>query len=189
MALFTFLITLNFPEQLPVIHSEFTALPRSCECLDDIDTRLAALTIDATPRHVAALHREVLDVTCRDAARDRSTAALVDLIKVQNSVIERQNAQHILDQQVHGHLRTQLANRDMPHERRGAVLKHGYGALDAEALDALEAEAAEKRAEEEEKQRQKEQEREERQWQKDEAAIVKAMRAAEAAQRKLDRLE
>ena len=58
--------------------------------------------------------------------------------------------------------------------------------LDAEALDALEAEAAEKRAEEEEKQRQKGQEREERQWWKDEAAIAKAMRAAEAAQRKLD---
>ena len=138
---------------------------------------------------MAALRREVLDVTHWDAAQDRSTVALVDLIKVQNSVIERQNAQHILDQQVHGHLRTQLANRDMPRERCGAVLKHGYGALDAEALDALEAEAVEKRAEEEEKQRQKEQEREERQWQKDEAAIVKAMRAAEAAQRKLDRLE
>ena len=125
---------------------------------------------------MAALRREVLDVTCQDAAQDQSTAALVDLIKVQNLVIERQNAQHILNQQVHGHLRTQLANRDMPCEHRGAVLKHGYGALDAEA------EAAEKRAEEEEKQRQKEQEREERQQRKDEAAIAKATRAAEVAQ-------
>ena len=156
--------------------------------MDDIDTRLAALTLDVTPRCVAAPCREVLDVTCQDAAQDQSTSALVNIVKLQNQVIEKQNAQHVLDQQVHTHLKAQLANRDIPHECCGGVLKHGYGALDAETLDALEAEAAAKKAEEEEKQRQKEQEREERQHQKDEAAIAKAMRAAEAAQQKLDRL-
>ena len=68
-----------------------------------------------------------------------------------------------MDQQVHTHLKTQLANRDLPRECHGAVLKQGYGALDAEALDALEAEVAKKKAEEEEKQRQKQQERDEKQ--------------------------
>ena len=132
--------------------------------MDDIDTCLAALTLDVTPRHVAALHREVLGVAHWDAAQNQSTAALVNIIKLQNQVIKKQNAQHVLDQQVHTHLKAQLANRDIPHEHRGGVLKHGYGALDAEAetLDALEAEAAAKKAEEEERQRQKEQEREER---------------------------
>lgn len=155
--------------------------------MDDIDTCLAALTLDATPQHVAALCREVLGVTHQDAAQNQSTTALVNIIKLQNQVIKRQNAQHVLDQQVHTHLKAQLANRDIPHECRGGVLKHGHGALDAEAetLDALEAEAAVKKAEEE-RQRQKEQEREERQCRKDEAAIAEAMRAAEAAQRKLD---
>ena len=131
--------------------------------MDDINTHLAALTLDATPQCVVALHREVLDVTRQDAAQDRSTAALVDIIELQNQVIEKQNAQHVLDQQVHTHLKAQLANRDIPCECCGGVLKHGYGALDAETLDALEAEAAAKKAVEEEKQKQKEQKREERQ--------------------------
>ena len=105
-------------------------------------------------------------------------------------MIKKQNTQHVLDQQVHTHLKAQLANRDIPCECCGGVLKHGYGALDAEAetLDALEVEAAAKKAEEEERQRQKEQEREERRCQKDEAAIAEAMRAAEVAQQKLDQL-
>ena len=38
--------------------------------MDDIDTCLAALTLDVTPQHVVALCREVLDVTHWDAAQD-----------------------------------------------------------------------------------------------------------------------
>ena len=91
----------------------------------------------ATPHCVAALCRETIDATHRDAARDGSAVTLVNIIKLQNQVIERQNTWQILDQQVHTHLKTQLVNRDLPQECHGAVLKQGYGALDAEALDAL----------------------------------------------------
>ena len=45
--------------------------------MDDIDTPLAALTLDVTPRCVAAPCREVLDVTCQDAAQDQSTSAYI----------------------------------------------------------------------------------------------------------------
>ena len=50
-------------------------------------------------------------------------------------------------------------NRSHPQKCTGTALKLGYGALDAQALDALEVEAAGKIAEEEEKQRQKAQKR------------------------------
>lgn len=59
--------------------------------MDDIDTCLAALTLDVTPQHVAALCREVLGVTHQDAARNQSTTALVNIIKLQNQVIKRQH--------------------------------------------------------------------------------------------------
>lgn len=114
------------------------------ECLRGIDTRLALLTLDATLRRVAALRKEAIDTTRREVARDGSTATLVNIIQLQNRVIEKQNAQQIVDKQLHDHLKLQLANRDCPQERGGGALKHGYGALDAKALNALEAEAAEK---------------------------------------------
>ena len=62
------------------------------ECMRSIDAHLTTLTLDATPHHVAALHREAIDATCWDAACDRSTATLVNIIELQNQVIERQNA-------------------------------------------------------------------------------------------------
>ena len=77
------------------------------ECLKKIDTWLAALTIDATPHCVADLRKDALDATRQDAACDASTATLVNVIKVQNQVIERQHAHHILDNQLHSHLKTQ----------------------------------------------------------------------------------
>ena len=133
------------------------------ECLRGINTQLAMLTLDATPRHVAALRKEAINTTRCDAAHDGSTATLVNIIQLQNQVIEKQNTQQILDKQLHDHLKIQLANRDHPRECGGGALKHGHGALDAKALNALEAEEVEKKAEEEEKQRQKQQEKEERQ--------------------------
>lgn len=84
------------------------------ERMRSIDARLTTLTLDPTPRHVAALCREAIDATCQDAACDGTAATLVNIIKLQNKVIERQNAQHVLDQQVYTHLKTQLANRDLP---------------------------------------------------------------------------
>ena len=122
----------------------------------------------------------------REAACDGSTATLVNIIQLQNRVIEKQNAQQVLDKQLNDHLKVQLTNRDRPRERGGGALKHGYGALDAEALNALEMAAVEKKAQEEERQRQKQQEKEERQRRKDEAAAAKVARAEETAQRKLN---
>ena len=158
------------------------------KCLRGIDTQLALLTLDATPCCVAALHKEAINTMCREAAHDGSTATLVNIIQLQNRVIEKQNAQQVLDKQLNDHLKVQLTNRDHPQEHGGGALKHGYGALDAKALNALEMEAVEKKAQEEEKQRQKQQEKEERQCQKDEAAAVKVARAEETAQQKLNQL-
>ena len=121
------------------------------------------LTLDATPCCIADLCREAIDTTHHNAAQDGSIATLVNIIKLQNQVIGKQNTQQILDKQLHDHLKTQLANRSYPQECGGGALKQGYGALDAKALNDLEAEAAEKKAEEEGKQRKKQQEREERQ--------------------------
>ena len=95
------------------------------EHLRGINTRLALLTLDATPHHVAALHKEAINTTHCDAARDGSTATLVNIIQLQNWVIKKQNAQQILDKQLHDHLKIQLANRDHPWEHGGGVLSMG----------------------------------------------------------------
>ena len=81
------------------------------EHLKDINTQLAMLAIDATPCCIADLHKDVLEATHQDAAHDMSTATLVNIVKLQSQVIERQHAQHILDDQLHGHLKMQLANK------------------------------------------------------------------------------
>ena len=151
------------------------------EHLRGIDTCLAAITLDATPHCAADLQKEAIDATCCDAARDASTATLVNIIKLQTQVIERQNVQNIMDMQLHNHLKIQLANSSHPHKHTGTAPKHRYGALDAQALDALEVEAAGKMAKEGEKQRQKAQKKAERQHQKDVATAAKTARAAETA--------
>ena len=69
------------------------------------------LAIDATPHHVVDLRKDVLEATRRDAACNMSTATLVNIVKLQSQVIKRQHTQHILDDQLHGHLKMQLANK------------------------------------------------------------------------------
>ena len=54
------------------------------ECLMGINTQLAMLTLDATPCHIAALRKEAINTTRRDAAHDGSTATLVNIIQLQN---------------------------------------------------------------------------------------------------------
>ena len=81
------------------------------EHLKDINTWLAMLAIDATPHFVADLHKDVLEATCQDAACNMSTATLVNIVKLQSQVIKRQYTQHILDDQLYGHLKMQLANK------------------------------------------------------------------------------
>ena len=85
------------------------------------------------------------------AGCDASTTTVVNIIKLQNQVIERQNTVYIIDIQFHNYLKTELVNRIHPCKCTGVALKHGYDALDAPALDALEAKENEKEAEEEKK--------------------------------------
>ena len=145
------------------------------------------LAIDATPRCVADLRKDVLEATRWDAAHNMSTATLVNIVKLQSQVIERQYTQHILDDQLHGHLKMQLANKGGSQEQTGGVLKHGYGTLDSHALDALEEEAAMKRAEAADKEWQREEASEERQRKRNEAAAARVIRAAETEQHKIAR--
>ena len=157
------------------------------ERLKDINTWLAMLAIDATPRRVANLCKDVLEATCWDAAHNMSTATLVNIVKLQSQVIKRQHTQHILDDQLHGHLKMQLTNKGWSQEQTGGVLKHGYGALDSHALDVLEEEAAMKRAEAADKEQQREEASEERQRKRNEAAAARVIRAAETEQHKIVR--
>ena len=157
------------------------------EHLKDINTQLAMLAIDATPCCIADLRKDVLEATRRDAACDMSTATLVNIVKLQSQVIKRQHAQHILDDQLHGHLKMQLANKGQSQEQTGGVLKHGYGALDSCALDVLEEEAAMKRAEAADKEQQREEASEEMQHKRNEAAAARVIWAAETEQRKIAR--
>ena len=67
------------------------------------------------------------------------------MIQIQQEIIKRLNARHILDMQFAAHLKTQLAGKDEPAERGGAALRTGCGgAMDAAALDELLAAQAEK---------------------------------------------
>ena len=132
------------------------------ECLRDIDTHLAALNLDATHCHVANLHKEAIDATCCDAGYDTSTAALVNTIKLQTQVIEKQNAQHVMDTQLHNHLKTQLANRSHPHVL-AQPLNIGMVLYMLRPWMLLKQRQPKKKVEEEEKQWQKEQTKAERQ--------------------------
>ena len=74
------------------------------------------------------------------------------MIQIQQEIIERLDARHVLDMQFAAHLKTQLAGKDEPAEHGGAALWTGCGgAMDAAALDELLAARAEKRRLEEEK--------------------------------------
>ena len=53
------------------------------------------LAIVATPCHVANLCKDLLEATCWDAAHNMSTATLVNIVKLQSQLIERQHTQHI----------------------------------------------------------------------------------------------
>ena len=81
----------------------------------------------------------------------------------------------------------QLANKGWSREQTSGVLKHGYGALDSHALDALEEEAAMKRAEAADKGWQREEASEERQHKRNEAAAARVIWAAETEQHKIER--
>ena len=87
-------------------HSRSQSQQNNSKHLKEIDTWLAVLTIGTAPYQVADLHKDALDATCWDAAYNASTTTLVKIIKLQCQVIKRQHTEHILDDQLPGHLKT-----------------------------------------------------------------------------------
>ena len=73
------------------------------------------------------------------AGRNDVISAYAHVALLQRDVIDGQIARHLLANQYQLHLRTQLAAKSRP-KAPGGVLKSGFGALDEEALCALEAE-------------------------------------------------
>jgi hypothetical protein len=123
--------------------------------LGAVRQRIQALIGNATPRQLAKkVCNEVLHKARCAAVRDYQMSMLVEVINLHTEVIEVLDTRHILDNQYAGHLKTQLANHTRP-KVRGNVLKHGFGAMDTEALELLLQEQEDKEAEEEEVQRKK----------------------------------
>lgn len=143
--------------------------------------------MNATPRRLGKLQESVLIAGRREAARNDIVATQQELIKVQSRLIEQQRAQHVLDQQFHTHLKTQLANKKEPRERGGTLVKSGYGAMDAAAIQAWEEAEHQKQVEEEEKALEKERKKQEREKKKADEAEAKAQRAEVAEQKRAEK--
>lgn len=109
------------------------------------------LALNVTPHRVGELKKAVFLASRREAGQNEIVAAQQEFIEVQDRLIKKQTSQHILDQQLHLHLNTQLINKNKPRERGGNIVKSGYGAMDAAALEAWEEEECQKKAAEEEK--------------------------------------
>jgi hypothetical protein len=152
--------------------------------LRSIQERIANLKGNATPRRARVIRKEALPLARVDRARNERVATLLDLTEMQQEVIETLDARHILDTQLIEHLKTQLANKNRGPDTGGGVLRTGLGgAMDSDALDALQAEYDAKEQEKEQKALEKEQKKEESTRKKAEMARVKEARAAERATR------
>ena len=93
---------------------------------------------NATPRRVQEICKDLALVTCRTIGDNKPMAALYKMIQIQQEIIERLDARHVLNMQFAAHLKTQLARKDEPAECGGAALRTGCsGAMDAAALDKL----------------------------------------------------
>jgi hypothetical protein len=115
------------------------------------------------------------------AGRNDVIGTYAHVALLQRDVIDGQNARHLLANQYQLHLRTQLAAKSRP-KAPGGVLKSGFGALDEEALCALEAERDAKVAAEEARVAARETRETER-------AAAKILKASELAARAEARLE
>lgn len=89
-----------------------------------------------TPQRASATARMYLDATRKAAARSRQLEEAHSLIRYQQNVIHAQHASAILQQTREDQVIAQLAAKSSS-KRIGGVLKSGYGALDAAALDEL----------------------------------------------------
>jgi hypothetical protein len=156
--------------------------------LHSLQIRMVAMQGNATPHRARKICREILPIARRDIHENLNVAALYKMVQVQQEIIERLDARHILDNQFTLHLKTQLANRNQPPARGGAALRTGYGgALDAEALGVLEAEQAEKKRKDEEKKQENERKKQERAEKKAVAEQAKVAKAVEKAAGKVDK--
>lgn len=72
------------------------------------------LALNVTPRRVGELKKAVFLASRCEAGRNEIVAAQQEFIEVQDRLIQEQNARHILDQQLHLHLNTQLVNKNKP---------------------------------------------------------------------------
>ena len=152
--------------------------------LRSLQARIATMKGNATPRRARVIRKAALPVARVDRAHNECVATLLDVTEMQQEIIETLDARHILDTQLIEHLKTQLANKNRGPDTGGGVLRTGHGgAMDSDALDALQAEYDAKEQEKEQKAQEKEKKKEERARKKAETAQVKEARAAERATR------
>jgi hypothetical protein len=147
--------------------------------LHSLQMRMVAMQGNATPHRAREIRREMLPITRRDIHENLNVAALYKMVQVQQEIIERLDARHVLDNQFTLHLKTQLANKNQPPARGGAALRTGFGgALDAEALDVLEAEQSDKKRKDDEKKQENKRKKQERAEKKAAAEQAKLNSAA-----------
>jgi hypothetical protein len=145
---------------------------------------------NATPRRARAIRKAALPLARVDYAHNEHVATLVNVTEMQQEVIEKFDARHMMDTQLIEHLKIQLANKNGPHEVGGAVLRTGYGgAMDSATLNALQAEVDAKEQERERKAQEKEQKKEEREQKRLEIARAKEVRAASKAAKAAENAE
>ena len=149
--------------------------------LAEINERITRLGDRPTPRRLRVIQHDLAQHTRFAAGRNDVVGTYAHVALLQRDVIDGQNARHLLANQYQLHLRTQLAAKSRP-KAPGGVLKSGFGALDEEALCALEAERDAKVAAEAAKVA-------EREIRETERAAAKILKASELAARAEARLE
>lgn len=119
----------------------------------------------------------------RATGQNATMAALVDVIHLQTEIIEGQGAQHVMDTEYAGHLKSQLANRTKRKDR-GSILKYGHGAMTTKVLEELIAEQDKKEADELEAAEKRDEKKEAAKKKKEAAAVAKETRKRENAAEK-----
>ena len=157
-------------------------LHRQKPFLRSLQTRIEDMRGNATPRRVREIRKAALPLARVDYARNEHVATLVNITEMQQEVIEKFDARHMMDTQLIEHLKIQLANKNRPREVGGAVLRTGYGgAMDSETLNVLQAEVSAKERDKARKEQEKERKKDEREQKRLETARAKEARAAAKA--------
>ena len=158
--------------------------------LRSLQTRIEDMRGNATPRRAREIRKAALPLARVDYARNEHVATLINITEMQQEVIEKFDARHMMDTQLIEHLKIQLANKNRPREVGGAVLRTGYGgAMDSETLNILQDEVSAKEQEKERKAQEKERKKEERERKRLETARAKEARAAAKAAKAAENAE